>query len=90
MVQIGGVPLNNGNALYPNGDEVQTVEVWKPPELWADISVAELNQILDKIDAGLPDSSPATPLPRTPRIVRHGTSLPRSPRRPSRNSRRGK
>ena len=29
-----GVPLGNGNAVYPNGDEVQTVEPWTPPDTW--------------------------------------------------------
>lgn len=52
--RLVGVPLNNGNELYPNGDEVQTVEVWKPPEIWANVSAAVLNQILDKINDGLP------------------------------------
>ena len=30
--RLVGVPLGNGNELYPNGDEVQTVEPWTPPE----------------------------------------------------------
>ena len=38
--------------LYPNGDNVQTVEPWTPPNLFADISVKVINQILDEIDAG--------------------------------------
>ena len=28
---------------------------WKPPEMFADLSDSLLNQMLDKIDAGLPD-----------------------------------
>jgi AAA domain len=53
--RIIGVPLGNGNERYPNGDEVQTVEPWEPPDLWADLSDSTLNRILDDIDAGMPD-----------------------------------
>jgi hypothetical protein len=53
--KLVGVPLGNASALYPNGDNVQTVEVWKPPSVWADMDVEMQNAILDTIDAGLPD-----------------------------------
>jgi len=53
--ELIGVPLDNGTELYPNGDTIQVVRPWSPPEVWADLSNATLNQILDKIDAGLPD-----------------------------------
>ena len=52
-----GVPLDNGSALYPNGDEVQTVEPWQPPDTWASLHPALLNRILDQIKAGLPNGS---------------------------------
>jgi AAA domain len=52
-----GVRLGNGNELYPNGDEVQTVEPWAPPEVWADLDADMQNAILDDIDAGLPDGN---------------------------------
>jgi hypothetical protein len=52
-----GVKLGNATELYPHGDEVQTVEPWKPPETWADIDIALANQILTAIDAGLPDGN---------------------------------
>ena len=55
--RLFGVRLGNGTELYPNGDEVQTVEPWKPPEIWAGLSGALLNQMLDKIAEGLPDGS---------------------------------
>ena len=55
--RVIGVPLGNATDIYPNGDEVQTVEPWKPPETWADLSNGLLNQILTKIDAGLSDGS---------------------------------
>jgi AAA domain len=48
-----GVRLGNATELYPNGDEVQTVEVWRPPETWADLSAEAINDILDRIHIGL-------------------------------------
>lgn len=55
--KLVGVRLDNATDLYPNGDEVQTVEPWSPSGLLADISVPVLNTILDDIDAGLPDGN---------------------------------
>jgi hypothetical protein len=43
--------------LYPHGDEVQTVELWTPPDTWAGLSHHLLNTILSDIDAGLPDGN---------------------------------
>jgi hypothetical protein len=51
--QLVGVRLGNGTETYPNGDEVQTVEVWAPPQTWADLSSATLNAALDDIEKGL-------------------------------------
>jgi hypothetical protein len=56
-----GVRLCNGTKAadgnpggdYPNGDEVQTVEMWTPPSSWADTSTPVLNTILSEIDRGL-------------------------------------
>lgn len=56
-----GVPLANGNADYPNGDEVQVVAPWTPPDLWRGLGTVELHQILDEIDAGLADGSRYSP-----------------------------
>jgi hypothetical protein len=53
--RLVGVPLLNGSDLYPDGDNVQTVERWYPPDLFAQIDARTANAILDKIDAGLPD-----------------------------------
>ena len=53
--KLVGVPLGNGNEQYPNGDNVQTVEVWTPPDPFVDMSLADINAILDEIEAGLPD-----------------------------------
>jgi hypothetical protein len=50
-----GVRLDNGNDEYPNGDEVQTVEPWKPPKLWEGLTAETLNAVLTEIDAGMPN-----------------------------------
>jgi hypothetical protein len=59
-----GVRLGNATKIYPNGDEVQTVEPWDPPDIWADLNSHLLNKILTAIDAGLPDGSRYTDAPR--------------------------
>jgi AAA domain/alpha-glutamyl/putrescinyl thymine pyrophosphorylase clade 1 len=53
--QLTSVRLDNATALYPDGDEVQAVERWEPPETWAGVDGETLNAILDAIDAGLGD-----------------------------------
>ena len=53
--RLVGVALDNGNATYPQGDEVQTVEPWMPPDAWAGLSHFKLNEILTAIDKGLED-----------------------------------
>ncbi len=55
--RLVGVPLGNATETYPAGDEVQTVEVWIPPDAWDGLSSHLLNRILDEIDAGLPDGN---------------------------------
>jgi hypothetical protein len=52
-----GIRLGNETDMYPNGDEVQTVEPWTPPETWGDLASHTLNQILTEIDAGLTDGN---------------------------------
>jgi hypothetical protein len=49
------VPLNNATEEYPDGDEVQAVEPWIPPETWDGVEPETINAILDAIEAGLPD-----------------------------------
>jgi hypothetical protein len=51
--KLVGVKLGNGNEMYPNGDEVQTVEPWTPPETWAGLSAVTLNAALTEIDTGM-------------------------------------
>jgi hypothetical protein len=53
-LKLVGIALGNGNEIYPNGDEIQTVERWVPPDLWAQITSNAANQILDLIKAGNP------------------------------------
>ena len=53
--RLVGVNLGNGTHAYPNGDEVQTVEPWTPPDLWEGLSNHLCNEILTAIDKGLED-----------------------------------
>ncbi len=46
------VPLGNGTAQYPAGDQVAAIAVWKPPSPWRGISAADCNAALDLIAAG--------------------------------------
>ena len=62
--RLVGVRIGNGNEQYPNGDEVQTVERWTPPKIFADVSVAMVNQILNEIDTGLSDGNRYTDAPK--------------------------
>jgi hypothetical protein len=55
--RLVGVHIGNDTELYPNGDEVQTVEPWTPPETFAGVTNLLANQILNDIDAGLPDGN---------------------------------
>jgi hypothetical protein len=55
--RLVGVRLGNASGLYPNGDEVQTVEVWEPPDTWSDLAIDLLNRMLTAIDGGLPNGS---------------------------------
>jgi hypothetical protein len=50
--RVIGISLGNGTVDYPQGDQVQTVEPWTPPDMWAMMSTAVANKILDQIDAG--------------------------------------
>jgi AAA domain len=51
--RLVNVRLENGTEMYPNGDEVQTIEPWTPPDTWAGTSSADLNAALTDIEAGL-------------------------------------
>jgi hypothetical protein len=62
--KIVGVRLENATELYPNGDEVQTVEPWTPPAAFDGLDTGTCNRILDAIDAGLPDGERYSSAPR--------------------------
>jgi hypothetical protein len=62
--QLVGVRLGNATELYPNGDEVQTVVPWTPPDGWAGMTDLLLNQILSDIDAGMPDGNRYSDAPK--------------------------
>lgn len=68
-LRLASVRLNNAAALYPDGDEVQAIERWEPPETWAGADGETLNAILDAIDAGLPDGR---------RYIDHGAAKDRA------------
>jgi hypothetical protein len=53
--KLVGVKLENGNAIYINGDEVQTVEPWTPPGMLDGFSTADLNRAIDRLRAGMGD-----------------------------------
>jgi hypothetical protein len=53
--KLVGVNIGNATELYPNGDDVQTVEPWNPPDTWANVSAVTLNAVLTEIDAGMPN-----------------------------------
>jgi hypothetical protein len=61
--RLVGVPLGNATDMYPNGDEVQTVEVWTPPDTWVGLDADLLCRILADIAAGLPDGNRYTEAP---------------------------
>jgi hypothetical protein len=48
-----GTPLRNGTEPYPNGDNIQTVEPWLPPDLFGGTDTAAIDTILHVIDAGI-------------------------------------
>jgi hypothetical protein len=53
--QLVSVPLGNTTEEYPEGDNVQAIERWEPPETWGGTTPETLNAILDAIASGLPD-----------------------------------
>jgi hypothetical protein len=65
--QLISVALGNGTEDYPSGDEVQSVEVWTPPDVFRLLTIRVINQILDQIDNGLPGDPPGRRYSPTPR-----------------------
>jgi len=52
--KLVSVSLGNTTALYPDGDDMQAIERWKPPETWGDVSSEALNTILNEMEAEMP------------------------------------
>jgi hypothetical protein len=61
--RLVGVSLGNATERYPQGDIVQTVEPWVPPDAWKDLAADVINRILTDIDVGLPDGNRFTDAP---------------------------
>jgi hypothetical protein len=55
--RLTGINIGNGTSMYPNGDDVQTVTPWSPPDTFAGMSKVLLNDILSDIEAGQPDGN---------------------------------
>jgi hypothetical protein len=50
--RLVGVPLGNGNSMYPNGDAIQVAEPWQPKNMWADLDGPTIEAILRRIRLG--------------------------------------
>lgn len=50
-----GVNIGNGTEAYPHGDNVQTVELWKPTALFEGMPSEDLNWVLRKLGVGMGD-----------------------------------
>lgn len=53
--KLVGVEIGNPSTDYPNGDNVQTVERWYPPKVFEGVTIPMACQIIDEIEAGLPN-----------------------------------
>lgn len=50
--RLASVSLGNATPEYPDGDSVQALDTWIPPDAWDGLTNEKLNCILDDIDAG--------------------------------------
>jgi hypothetical protein len=62
--RLVGVRLGNATDRYPNGDEVQTVMRWTPPDTFAGMSNVLIHEILDDIERGTPDGNRYSDAPK--------------------------
>jgi hypothetical protein len=62
--KLVSVNIGNATALYPHGDNVQTVEPWTPPDMFSDFSIQTLHEILDDIEKGLEDGNRYSDAPK--------------------------
>jgi hypothetical protein len=63
--RLVGVRIGNGDAFYPQGDEVQTLEPFAPRDVWALVTTPVANRILDRIDAGPAPGRRYSPAPQS-------------------------
>ena len=54
-LRMVNVHLGNATEEYPEGDEVQAIESWVPPETWAGITEEIISAVLDTLDGGMSD-----------------------------------
>jgi AAA domain len=47
-----GVPIGNPTTAYPHGDNVHTIERWRPLDPAKDLPIALANEIVDAVDKG--------------------------------------
>jgi hypothetical protein len=52
--RLASVRIDNATNEYPDGDEVQAIERWEPPETWEGVDEETRADILDAIEDGLP------------------------------------
>ena len=50
--EFHGVPLNNGNAEYPGGDNIGVLSRWKPLSPLHGVSWEQVSEVFDMIQAG--------------------------------------
>lgn len=50
--ELLNIKLDNGTEEYPDGDFVQAVKAWEPPDVWKEHSSVDLNTALDQIAKG--------------------------------------
>jgi hypothetical protein len=55
--QLASVNIDNADATYPSGDDVQVATIWNPPQSWAGIDQDMIKAILNTIDGGLGDGN---------------------------------
>lgn len=55
--RLVSVNLNNPDKFRPQGDNVQAVEPWSPPDAWEGVDNEALQRIIEEIDAGLENGS---------------------------------
>jgi AAA domain-containing protein len=84
--KLVSVDIGNGTPEYPNGDNVQAIEVWTPPDVFDGLNTSKTNEILDIFDeawnAGTPYSDAAAATTRAAwKVVSEATGKDKEPSR---------